>query len=225
MDIYEVTVTLLGSLEDVVEISEEKHAPAVGSCFEELAEAKEFDVYAQYAEDMAQPRFREALNRLLSRQEVQALQTAGHCFKEAVKYYLPKLLLGPIWHCFLYFDYIKILNQLSRQSEDKEILKEVWGQLTPLHTLLKKTVGHLMPRSGREACGVRMHGRVRRQAAMKKINELQKSIEGWESKDIGQCCNEFIRGDFFFWPIFLGVDHLCVVSKSNNSNAIKMRVI
>ncbi|KAF4530565.1 hypothetical protein B566_EDAN018449 [Ephemera danica] len=38
MDIYEVTVTLLGSLEDVVEISEEKHAPAVGSCFEELAE-------------------------------------------------------------------------------------------------------------------------------------------------------------------------------------------
>nr|CAD7447456.1 unnamed protein product [Timema bartmani]CAD7460274.1 unnamed protein product [Timema tahoe] len=38
MDIYELTVTLLGSLEDVVEISEEKQVPAIGSCFEELAE-------------------------------------------------------------------------------------------------------------------------------------------------------------------------------------------
>lgn len=38
MDIYELTITLLGSLEDMVEISEEKQVPAVGSCFEELAE-------------------------------------------------------------------------------------------------------------------------------------------------------------------------------------------
>lgn len=38
MDIYELTITLLGSVEDMVEISEEKQIPAVGSCFEELAE-------------------------------------------------------------------------------------------------------------------------------------------------------------------------------------------
>ncbi|CAG2060998.1 unnamed protein product, partial [Timema podura] len=43
--------------------------------------------------------------------------------------------------------------------------------------------------------GVRMHGRARRQAALDKTNELQKSIDGWENKDIGQCCNEFIRED------------------------------
>lgn len=47
MDIYEVTVTLLGSLEDIIEITEEKQTPTVGSCFEELAEAAEFDVYAK----------------------------------------------------------------------------------------------------------------------------------------------------------------------------------
>lgn len=38
MEIQELTVTLLGSLEDMLEICEEKQVPAVGSCFEELAE-------------------------------------------------------------------------------------------------------------------------------------------------------------------------------------------
>jgi hypothetical protein len=55
-----------------------------------------------------------------------------------------------------------------------------------------------------------MHGRARRQAAMKKINELQKSIEGWDSKDIGQSCNEFIRGNLknirFYVQIYLTND-------------------
>jgi son of sevenless-like protein len=45
MDIYEVTVTLLGSLEDMLEISEEKQALAVGSCFEELAEVSRQQTY------------------------------------------------------------------------------------------------------------------------------------------------------------------------------------
>ncbi|KAK6644965.1 hypothetical protein RUM43_001241 [Polyplax serrata] len=189
MDIYELTITLLGSLEDMMEISEEKQLPAVGSCFEELAEAAEFDVYGKYAKDMMSSKSREALHRLLSRPEVsETLHTAGQGFCEAVKYYLPKLLLGPVWHCFLYFDYMKMLNKLTPMVEDKESLEQVEGLLRPLQMELSSLMA-------KRDTNVRMHSRVRRQIAIEKTNELQRSIDGWEGKDIGQCCNEFIRED------------------------------
>jgi len=63
----------------------------------------------RYARDINSTANREVLAKLLSRPEANAaLRAAGHGFKEAVQYYLPKLLLIPIWHCFLYFDYIKV---------------------------------------------------------------------------------------------------------------------
>lgn len=36
--------------------------------------------------------------------------------------------------------------------------------------------------------------KIRRQAALFKIHELEKIVENWDSKDLGQCCNEFVRG-------------------------------
>lgn len=34
VDIYELTVTLLGNLEDAMEMSQDSHTPYIGSCFE-----------------------------------------------------------------------------------------------------------------------------------------------------------------------------------------------
>ena len=38
------------SLEDTLEMTEDGNFPAVGSCFEELAEGVEFDVYDKYCQ-------------------------------------------------------------------------------------------------------------------------------------------------------------------------------
>lgn len=39
-EIYDFSVNLLGSLEDTIEVTKENESPAIGSCFEELAEVK-----------------------------------------------------------------------------------------------------------------------------------------------------------------------------------------
>ncbi|XP_058060632.1 protein son of sevenless [Anopheles bellator] len=190
IDIYEVSVTLLGSLEDVIEMSQEQTPPCIGSCFEELAEAAEFDVYAKYAKDITSVTAKEALSSLLARPEVaSSLMSAGHGFKEAVKFYLPKLLLGPIGHAQLYLDYIKVLLQLSPSQEDKESFEQVQGLLKPLQCELQG-ISSLLPKE----YFTRVNSRARRQSAIEKTRDLQNTVEHWD-RDVGQCCNEFIRED------------------------------
>lgn len=155
IDIYEVTVTLLGSLEDVIEMSQEQTTPCIGSCFEgyyfsfiysriliiiilELAEAEEFDVYVKYANDVTSAQAKEALSNLLAKPKAQSLLSAGHGFREAVKFYLPKLLLTPIGHAFVYMEYVEKLLQLSSSQEDRESFEQVKGLLGPLKYKLQK---------------------------------------------------------------------------------------
>jgi son of sevenless len=109
IDVMELTMTFISSLEDTLEMTEEGNIPAIGPCFEELAEAEEFDVYDTYARDILSPTSRKTLEMLLPKQIVSdALHSCGKGFREAVKFCLPKLLLGPIYHCFQYFNYIEV---------------------------------------------------------------------------------------------------------------------
>ncbi|XP_044762571.1 protein son of sevenless [Coccinella septempunctata] len=191
MDLYELTYTLSGSLEDVIEMAQDQ-MPYIGSCFEELAEAEEFQVYSKYAKDVTSTRCRETLNNLLSKPEIESsLISAGQGMRLALKYYLPALLMGPIRHCFSYMEYIRILKELS-SAEDKESLEQVEVMLKPLQMELSRCVpSSALPRTSTPLLQIR----ARRQAALEKIQELEKIVENWDSKDIGQCCNEFVRED------------------------------
>ncbi|XP_067620371.1 protein son of sevenless [Eurosta solidaginis] len=189
MDIYEVTVTLLGSLEDVIEMAQEQSTPCVGSCFEELAEGEELHVYSKYANEVTSQRSKDALQTLLTKPDAMSLMSAGHGFRDAVKYYLPKLLLVPVSHAFVYFDYINVLRELSRSEDDIESFKQVQGLLYPLQSELENILGSLPKETH-----VPLSSRARRQLAIERTRELQNSVEHWD-KDVGQNCNEFIRDD------------------------------
>lgn len=60
-------------------MTEEGNVPMVGTCFEELAEAEEFEVYDKYARDILDQKCRKTLEDLLSRPEVAAtLKSSGN---------------------------------------------------------------------------------------------------------------------------------------------------
>lgn len=205
-DICELTVTLLGSLEDAVEMAQEHGMACVGSCLEELAEAKEFDVYVRYGEDVTSVEGRSVLKRLLTGPEVESkLASAGQSMRLALRYHLPSLLLTPVRHGRLYLEHIIHLKSLSTVKEDQEALDTAECLLQPLHAELVRfaaRAGVLMMTAVAGGVGGRYGAlplgggaRARRQVALDKLAELSRTVEGWQevARDVGQCCDEFVR--------------------------------
>ncbi|PZC70882.1 hypothetical protein B5X24_HaOG214685, partial [Helicoverpa armigera] len=212
VDIYELTVTLLGNLEDAMEMSQDSPTPYIGSCFEELAEVEEFRAYVRYANIVTRKESRDALQNIVDDPTLsERLDTAGHGFRLAVKYYLPKLLMAPVAHVFLYHNYVLALLQIAPASEDRESFKQMspgtedresFKQITPasedresfkqvecnLHPI-KKLLIKALGNGPKLDATLRMASRVRRQIAIEKCNELARIVDNWDVRDIGQCCN------------------------------------
>uniref|UniRef100_A0AAQ6AEG9 Son of sevenless homolog 1 (Drosophila) n=1 Tax=Amphiprion ocellaris TaxID=80972 RepID=A0AAQ6AEG9_AMPOC len=163
VDIHEVTVKLLGLIEDTVEMTDEGSPhPLVGSCFEDLAEELAFDPYETYAQDILRSGFHE------------------HFLSQVSK-------PGAAFH-------LQQLEEKSEDEEDKECLKQAITALLNLQSSMERICSRSLAkrRLSESACRFYSHQMKGKHLAIKKMNEIQKNIDGWEGKDIGQCCNEFI---------------------------------
>ncbi|KAJ1154560.1 hypothetical protein NDU88_007309 [Pleurodeles waltl] len=196
VDIHELSVKLLGHIEDTVEMTDESSPhPLVGSCFEDLAEELAFDPYESYAQEVLRSGFHDHFLSHLSKPGAALyLQSIGEGFKEAVQYVLPRLLLAPVYYCLHYFDFLKQLEQKSEDNEDKECLKQAITALLNLQSSMERICSKSLAkrRLSESACRFYNQQMKGKQLAIRKMNEIQKNIDGWEGKDIGQCCNEFI---------------------------------
>ncbi|XP_026195139.1 son of sevenless homolog 2 [Anabas testudineus] len=196
LDIHELTVKLLGLIEDAVEMTADGSPhPLVGSCFEDLAEEQAFDPYETLSQDILSRDFHEHFNNLMARPTVGLyFQSVAEGFKEAVQYVFPQLMMVPVYHCMHYFELLQQLQERSEDQDDRECLKQAITALLNLQCSVERIYTKYQPRRKPGEPMYRLYSRQVRskQLAIKRMNEIQKSIDGWEGKDIGQCCSEFI---------------------------------
>uniref|UniRef100_A0A674AMK9 Son of sevenless homolog 2 (Drosophila) n=1 Tax=Salmo trutta TaxID=8032 RepID=A0A674AMK9_SALTR len=194
-DIHELTVKLLGLIEDAVEMTADTSPhPLVGSCFEDLAEEQAFDPYETLSQDILSRQFHDLSLQGNLYCNVVSLQSIAEGFKEAVQYVLPQLMMVPVYHCLHYFELLQQLQEHSEEQDDREGLKQAITALLNLQCSVERIYTKHLPRRKPGEPMYRLYSRQVRskQLAIKRMNEIQKSIDGWEGKDIGQCCSEFI---------------------------------
>ncbi|OWK09370.1 hypothetical protein Celaphus_00006303, partial [Cervus elaphus hippelaphus] len=86
------------------------------------------------------------------------------------------------------------LKTCSEEYEDRECLNQAITALMNLQGSMDRIYKQYSPRRrpGDPVCPFYNRQLRSKHLAIKKMNEIQKNIDGWEGKDIGQCCNEFI---------------------------------
>eukprot|EP00118_Oscarella_pearsei_P019533 m.208247 g.208247 ORF g.208247 m.208247 type:complete len:1270 (+) comp39702_c0_seq23:557-4366(+) len=169
---------------------EVKQVPPIGLCFEDLAMDGEFSVYETYAENYKCVPAK--LEKMLIDHKLVAHFRDGPSlhFLEAMRYVLPKLLLGPIYHCFYYFDTLKVLWKATPDQADRDSFEEALSVLRELQSSLERVCQSFLPKKRDDT--VRFQRRPVSRASVKKLAELQKSIDQWEGGDIATSCSELL---------------------------------
>lgn len=196
LEVHELTVKLLGLIEDAVEMTEDGSPhPLVGSCFEDLAEEQAFDPYETLSQDILSKEFHDHFSNLMSRPTVALhFQSIAEGFKEAVQHVLPQLMMIPVYHCMHYFELLQQLQERSKDHDDREHLKQAQTALLNLQSSIERIYSKHHPRRKPGEPLYCLYSRTIRSKhlAIKRMNEIQRSIDGWEGRDIGQCCSQFI---------------------------------
>ncbi|KRZ27550.1 Son of sevenless -like protein 1 [Trichinella pseudospiralis] len=193
-EIQEFTSKFLGFLEDTVEMCKEPEIPFVGNCFLEMAEGAEFEVYEKYVKDVLNPSCLRTLNVVLQKPTtIVYLNSQGNGFRLAVKYLLPKLLLGPVFHCLKYFEYLPVLIKLSACENDKYDLVQTESLLMLLKSRLEQKCSSLLKKKKMaNQFDLRFIPGGSGRSALMKLQELQRNVDGWDLKSVGCSCVEFI---------------------------------
>ncbi|KAG2457882.1 SOS2 protein, partial [Polypterus senegalus] len=148
LDIHELTVKLLGLIEDAVEMTaDDSPHPLVGSCFEDLAEEQAFDPYETFSQDILSRQYHEHFSNLMAKPAVaHHFQSIAEGFKEAVQYVLPQLMMVPVYHCLHYFELLQQLQDNSQDEDDQECLKQAITALLNLQSSMERIYSKHLPR-------------------------------------------------------------------------------
>lgn len=76
-------------------------------------------------------------------QDVPDLSSIGNGFIEAVKWFMPRLLLTPIWHASQCVKYVKTLTKLSTSQEERGAFERVTSELEPMKLELEKRIAEI----------------------------------------------------------------------------------
>lgn len=195
IELHELSVKLLGDLDDCIEMSGEmvgdSSVPQAGIIFEDLAESFEFEVYTRYAENYMEAKC--ALEEVLADQEVvrHFKSSKTKLFKEAMQYILPNSLLEPVYHFFHYFEVMELLLKTSPTVDDTEAFESAITCAMSIKMEMERVCSRFLPKRKDGAC---MFGRGQGYGvAMRKVGQIQQKIEAWEGPDILSCCSKLIK--------------------------------
>ncbi|XP_031567931.1 son of sevenless homolog 1-like isoform X2 [Actinia tenebrosa] len=201
-DIYDFSVSFYGLLEAAIEVADEGKSPAIGTCFEDMAEGNEFEVYEKFAKEQMESTSKMyrhlgiggKLYELLARPKVaEYFRSKGSRFKETVQYCLPKLLMIPLQHCMHYFDLIKLLKKTSPDEFDLESLEQVQSSQSLFQANMERIIGNMLKKKEDKFSKAQKRKSGILKSAASVMNELQRNIDGWEGKDISQTCTEILK--------------------------------